>query len=532
MRAGERGAMSEQDLVGRTIKDRYILLKPIGAGGMATVYEATDRKLNKRVAVKVLNEEWRSNLDMINRFRWEPWAAARVEHPHLVNVTETGETDDYIPFFVMEYLDGRTLAQELDECGAMPWRRVVRLAVQICSALTALHERGIIHRDIKPSNCLLLRGVEPDEDFVKVLDLGIAKATEAMPGRAAWPQTRTDESAPITPEYASPEQAGLGPIGVHSDLYSLGVVMYQLLAGQRPFTRSDNEPPWRLLEKHCEEPPPRLRAVAPNADIPVSIEQIVMRCLAKTPAERWASAAELAAALREAERKEQRVKSSDTWTRTACYHPPEPPYALPRVLHRGLMVMLGFLMFSLSFMTLVLVDLPGVTPLASLFAAEPPARPRPRKVVLMVPDSDDAERAPSEPTPAQAPPPAPKAPPAAAGPAPPTTPAPEPAAAKPVVARAAAKPRPKPSSPQALVDAFIGKQKRTLKTCGEKLPRAKTFPLKVLVTAQGTITAVSVVSESNTPVGVCVFEVLKKLKGSRIPGVTVPGVYNSGVRLP
>ena len=168
--------MATHDLSNLLINNRYLLLRKIGAGGMATVYEGVDRELDKRVAVKVLNPEWRSDPDQVGRFRQEARTAARVRHPHLVDATDRGVTSDGIPFLVMELLEGKSLQEELaNRRQPMPWRRVVGIIVQVCSALEAAHQRGLVHRDIKPANCLLVTRAGQVGDFVKVVDLGIAK---------------------------------------------------------------------------------------------------------------------------------------------------------------------------------------------------------------------------------------------------------------------------------------------------------------------------------------------------------------------
>ncbi|MCY1056530.1 serine/threonine-protein kinase [Nannocystis sp. SCPEA4] len=561
--------MTEPDLSGRIIKGRYLLHGPIGAGGMATVYEATDKELHKRVAVKVLKEQWRSNTSMVMRFHHEPRVTAQVQNEHLADVSDRGKTDDGIPFFVMEFLEGRSLSQEiLDQAGPMPWRRVVELSLQICSALAAMHERGLVHRDVKPGNVFLLRRGGQTGDFVKVLDLGIAKAVEGSRDPQAHPQTGTAESAPFTPEYASPEQARGEKVDARSDLYSLGVVMYQLLTGRRPFVLGEDDDPWHLLEKHSKQPPPAMEDIAPDVDIPDQLERVVLRCLEKKAAARWASAEQLAEALRAVEAAEREAREHDAGTKTAPYYPPEPPRALPRALHRALMLAHGFMLFSLSCMTMAMIDLPGVRVLGELLR---PAEAKPRSpapaVVLEVEDEPDAPRPverPAAKTPevAPVPPPEPALPDSPKSEAPlPTAPKPEPAPSVDAAEEAAsdsppktvvrgesprlkvgestAKPRPPkkpPSDPNAsaqqLVQKFLRKHKGQFAECGEKLAFEKGFSVQIWVDAKGRITGTGVVTDANSIPGKCIQTALQGLVGRSIAGIKAAGSHTAIVRLP
>ncbi|MDC0673441.1 serine/threonine protein kinase [Nannocystis radixulma] len=563
--------MTEPDLSGSVIKGRYLLLRPIGAGGMATVYEATDKELHKRVAVKVLKEQWRSNSSMVMRFHHEPRVTAQVQNEHLADVSDRGRTDDDIPFFVMEFLEGRSLSQEiLDQAGPMPWQRVVELSLQICSALAAMHGLGLVHRDVKPGNVFLLRRGGQAGDFVKVLDLGIAKAVEGSRDPQAHPQTGTAESAPFTPEYASPEQARGEKVDARSDLYSLGVVMYQLLTGRRPFVLGEDDDPWHLLEKHSKQPPPAMEDIAPDVDIPDQLEHVVLRCLEKKAAARWASAEQLAEALRAVEAAEREAREHDAGTKTAPYYPPEPPRALPRALHRALMLAHGFMLFSLSCMTMAMIDLPGVRVLGEFLR---PAEAKPRSpapaVVLEVEDEPDAplpvER-PDVKTPEVVSPPESAMPIAPKPELPlPTAPKPEPEpepsvdtaaddasnsppktvlrppdeSPRPKVGESTPKPRPPkkpPSDPNAsaqqLVQKFLGKHKGQFAECGEKLAFEKGFSVQIWVDAKGRITGTSVVTDANSIPGKCIQKALQGLVGRSIAGIKVAGSHTAKVRLP
>ncbi len=374
--------MATHDLSQQTINNRFLLLQKIGVGGMATVYQAIDHELNKLVAVKVLNPEWRSDEVQVGRFRQEARTAARVRHPHLVSVTDRGVTCDGIPFLVMELLEGKSLQEEMASiCGPMPWQRVVGIAVQVCAALAAAHQNGLIHRDIKPGNCFLVQGSGQAGDFVKVLDLGIAKVIAGPRDPHAPPSTQAHQGSPGTPEFMAPEQMLGGPTDARSDLYSLGVMMVRMLTGRLPFVAPPREPPWKVLDMHLSEPPPNVRSMAPEADIPESIAEIVLRCMAKQVDDRWSSATELAAALAAAER-EERSKAAAVLSgvKTIVYEPSD--RTAPFALYRLLMGLQAAVLFALCSMSLMLVELPGVATLAEWFKPSPPPVQEPRQPLI------------------------------------------------------------------------------------------------------------------------------------------------------
>lgn len=405
--------MTTQDLSNLVINGRFLLQRRVGVGGMATVYAALDTELDKRVAVKVLNPEWRQDEDQVGRFRQEARTAAKLQHPHLVDVTDRGISREGIPYLVMEFLEGKSLQQEMFERpGPMPWRRVVEIVVQVCAALTVAHENGLVHRDIKPGNCFLVARPGQAGDFVKVLDLGIAKVVAGPRDPYAPPSTRTGQGTPGTPEYMSPEQIMGNLSDGRSDLYSLGIMTWSMLAGRLPFSAPRGEPPWTILEKHIHYDPPGLREAAPEAEIPESIEQIVLRCLAKLPDDRWSSALELAMALRTAEEVElarMAVGPGHTVVDVPRYRRASPADTRVRRLRRVLMVLQSGVLFSLSAMALLLVDLPGVEALAGWLRddAPLPSRPAQRRAVA----APEAAAPPSPPWPAEpAPPPGPAEP--------------------------------------------------------------------------------------------------------------------------
>ncbi len=288
--------MAPHDFSNRTLDERYTLVRLIGYGGMATVYEATDQQLDKRVAVKVLNPELTADADHMARFRQEALSAAMIRHPHLVDVTGQGYTKDGLAYFVMEHLDGESLGDYIHKvAGPLPWTMAVEIVRQVCSALEVAHERGIIHRDIKPANCFLEQRKGTGQVIhVKVLDLGIAKVRrEEWKGRSRAPKTRDSQGVPGTPEYMAPELARGQPFDHRVDIYALGVMMYRLLTGDLPFFSASS--PYATLEMHCFDKPRPLREL--NSQIPQRLEQIVLKALAKAPEERHTTAGELASDL-------------------------------------------------------------------------------------------------------------------------------------------------------------------------------------------------------------------------------------------
>ena len=281
-----------RDLAGSLVlDDRYALGARIGAGGVASVYEAVDRRLGKRVAVKVLSPAFWGDEVQLRRFSQEARSIARVRGEHLVDVTDFGVSGEGIPYLVMELLEGRDLHDALrEQGGAMPWPRAIGLAAQVCEALAAAHAAGLVHRDVKPSNIFLVE--RRGREVVKLLDLGIAKATHEDDGAA--PLTNPALGVPGTVQYMAPEQARGEPVTPATDLYALGVVLFRTLTGRLPFVAPDDAV-YTLLRMHCEDPPPLPSSLAPG--LPPAVDAVVLRCLAKEPGSRWPSAEALAAVL-------------------------------------------------------------------------------------------------------------------------------------------------------------------------------------------------------------------------------------------
>lgn len=276
--------MSES-LIGRLLDDRYQIIREIGDGAVGSVYLGRQVAVDRQVAVKVLHRGGPSFSSAVGRFLEEARAASNLHHPNVVTVHDFGRTSDGMLYLVMEYLDGVTLGRML-EAGPLAPDRVVDIGVQICSGLGAAHARGIVHRDLKPENVMLCQ-VEGFGPLAKLLDFGIAKSLMLNTRRTA------DGVALGTPLYMSPEQASGRPVGFASDLYSLGVVLYEMLVGQPPF---DDEDPLVVLDAHCHTPPPDVARAAPWP-IPEALADVTMRCLAKQPSDRPNSVAAVRAVL-------------------------------------------------------------------------------------------------------------------------------------------------------------------------------------------------------------------------------------------
>jgi beta-lactam-binding protein with PASTA domain/tRNA A-37 threonylcarbamoyl transferase component Bud32 len=262
---------------GQLVLGRYELKSLIARGGTARVYLAYDRRLGRQVAVKVLFEELSGDSAFVERFRREAQAAANLNHPNIVSVYDWGEANDSY-FLVMEYVNGVSLSRYLADKGRLGVTEAASIGAKVANALYYAHRHGVIHRDIKPGNVLLT-----EEGGVKVTDFGIARAGSA--------QDSITQTGVVmgTAQYFSPEQAQGMPTDGRSDIYSLGVVLYEMAAGRPPFT---GDSPVSVALKHVREPVPPLRELVP--DVPEAFEAIVMKALAKNPEQRYASAAELA----------------------------------------------------------------------------------------------------------------------------------------------------------------------------------------------------------------------------------------------
>jgi serine/threonine protein kinase/ketosteroid isomerase-like protein len=271
-------------LVGAVFIDKYEIEEKLGTGGMCDVYRARHIGIGKAVAIKVLHAELAANPKVVERFEQEARAASLVRHPNAINIMDYGIAAGNTPFLVMELVEGATVRELLKRYGAMTVERVSGILNQACAALEAAHSVGVIHRDIKPENIIISE--YDGKDWVEVVDFGIAKIQEDVNRRAAL----TGANLIIgTPRYMSPEQAEEQPADGRSDIYSLGIVVYEMLAGAPPFAGGSVT---RLLIAHAVEPPPPLASQRP--DIPPEVAAVVMRALDKNPARRQQSALEFA----------------------------------------------------------------------------------------------------------------------------------------------------------------------------------------------------------------------------------------------
>src|SRR5579875_1077405 len=266
--------------VPRVFSERYELTHLVARGGMAEVYRAQDRLLDRPVALKVLFPELSVDRAFVERFRREAQAAARLSHPNIVPVFDWGE-DAGAYFIVMEYVEGRPLSAVLRESGPLDPARAAEIASQVAAALASAHRHGVVHRDIKPGNVLIT-----DDGQVKVTDFGIARAVNTE-------DSLTQTGAVMgTATYFSPEQAeGLG-VDARSDIYSLGVVLFEMLTGRPPFL---GDTPVSVASKHVRDVPPTPREIVET--VPVELEAVVMKAMAKQPAQRYQGAEDFQADL-------------------------------------------------------------------------------------------------------------------------------------------------------------------------------------------------------------------------------------------
>lgn len=264
--------------IGMIVGDRYEILEKIGTGGMSDVYKAKDHKLNRAVAVKVLKQEFSENANFVSKFRIEAQAAAGLMHPNIVNVYDVGE-ENGIYFIVMELVEGITLKKYIEKKARLSVKEAISIAIQVSMGIEAAHNNHIIHRDIKPQNIIISK-----EGKVKVTDFGIAKA--------ATSNTITSNVMGSV-HYTSPEQARGGYSDEKSDIYSLGVTMFEMLTGRVPF---NGETTVAIAIKHIQEEMPSPREYV--SEIPISVEQIVFKCCQKSPDRRYQSMGELIADLK------------------------------------------------------------------------------------------------------------------------------------------------------------------------------------------------------------------------------------------
>jgi serine/threonine-protein kinase len=276
---------SGDPLIGETLAGKYRIDERLSVGGMGAVYLATHILMDKRVAVKVLRPSLAADETIVARFSREARAASRISHPHALSVTDFGEAETGVVFLVMEYLDGRTLKEVIRDEGPLPLARVVEIMRQIGAALDAAHAEGVIHRDLKSDNIMLLKAT--GADYAKVLDFGIAKIQQPVGGQD--PELTSPDLIIGTPQYMSPEQCSqIGDLDARSDVYSLGVILFEMLVGHVPFTGAS---PTAIMLKHLQEPAPSV--FDERSDLPVGVGIVVAKALAKRAEDRYQSAGEL-----------------------------------------------------------------------------------------------------------------------------------------------------------------------------------------------------------------------------------------------
>ncbi len=273
------------DLTGELIDGRYELQKLIAAGGMASIYAAMDLRLDRLVAVKIMHPHLANDEDFVNRFIKEAKATAALNHPNVVSIQDQGWNEGGSPavFIVMEYIDGNTLRDYLFERGSLSVDEVLRFVIPVVSALAEAHSLGIIHRDIKPENILISK-----DGRVKIADFGLARGAQLG-------STQTVESSVVlgSVSYLSPEQVQRGISDARSDVYSLGIVLFELLIGRKPF---DGDTPIQIAYKHVNDRVPSVRSIKP--EIPESIDQLITQATSPNPDQRFKDARELLNALR------------------------------------------------------------------------------------------------------------------------------------------------------------------------------------------------------------------------------------------
>lgn len=279
--------------IGREILDgQFQIVQKIGTGGMGSVYRAAQPAMNRMVAIKILHPKLTGRKDLASRFRREARAMSQLTHPNTAKVFMYGELEDGSLYIVMELLEGRNLNQAIRRDGPIPADRAVPILAQVCGALQEAHDMGIVHRDLKPENIFLCKqgGLT---DYPKVLDFGLAKVTEQQmrPGSLIL----TQEGMVFgTPEFMSPEQAQGRTLDARSDIYSLAVILFEALTGKLPF---DAAVPMEFIQRHVMDAPLHLNDRAPERGLPLELDAVIARALAKKPEDRWQTANEFARAL-------------------------------------------------------------------------------------------------------------------------------------------------------------------------------------------------------------------------------------------
>ncbi len=279
-------------LIGRVINDRFKINALIARGGMGKVYRAEQAPLGRVCAIKVLNPNYAGDQDpeFHKRFFLEASIASKLTHPNTVTIFDYGRTDDDIYYMAMEYLEGHTLHRAIREAGHFPEERAAHVARQICRALREAHSLGVIHRDLKPANLFLVEHGD-ETDFVKILDFGLVKNVS---------DTKTEDLTQTglfmgSPKYMAPEQIRGDRVDARTDIYALGIILYEMIAGKVPFDRPNSV---NILMAHVNEEAPPIRQMNPNTQVSAAFEEVIARCMAKNPDNRFRSMDEVLATLK------------------------------------------------------------------------------------------------------------------------------------------------------------------------------------------------------------------------------------------
>ncbi len=317
----------DDPLLGLVLAGRYVVKRRIGEGGMGLVYEGLHRDIDKQVAIKVLRDDLSRRPEVVARFRQEAKSASRIGHENIVDISDFGETTRGASYFVMEYLDGEDLANVLGRDVTVDADRACGIVLQCCRALSATHAKGIVHRDIKPENIFLTKRDGVD-DFVKIVDFGIAKMsdieTDGAPGRKL---TKTGMIFG-TPEYMSPEQAAGKDSDHRVDVYALGIILYECLAGRVPF---EGDTFMGVLTQHLFAELPPINEINPRAKVSHELELVIRKALAKDPDDRYQDTEELGEAIVCA--LDGRLSRATAKTPPSAFGPPSLSYLAP-VPHR------------------------------------------------------------------------------------------------------------------------------------------------------------------------------------------------------
>ena len=287
-----KGSGVPDPLIGRVINDRFKINALIARGGMGKVYRAEQAPLGRVCAIKVLNPNYAGDQDpeFHKRFFLEASIASKLTHPNTVTIFDYGRTEDDVYYMAMEYLEGHTLHRAIREAGHFPEERAAHVARQICRALREAHSLGVIHRDLKPANLFLVEHGD-ETDFVKILDFGLVKNVS---------DTKTEDLTQTglfmgSPKYMAPEQIRGDRVDARTDIYALGIILYEMIAGKVPFDRPNSV---NILMAHVNEEAPPIRQMNPNTTVSVAFEETIARCMAKNPDNRFKSMDEVLAALK------------------------------------------------------------------------------------------------------------------------------------------------------------------------------------------------------------------------------------------